>query len=101
MKNLTHNFDSKIRYQKYSHYLLSIAIEPLKYGKLIEKFENKYIIQLTTSNVLVIKAENENNFIRFYRKGDFTIEFTDSKISDNIFTRTILDQRFTLISFFI
>lgn len=95
MKNTNHIFDRQLKYQKYSHYLLPISIEPLKYGKLIEQFGNKYIIQLNTSNVLVIKADDNKNFIRFYRKGDLTIEFVDSKINDKSFTRTILDQRFT------
>lgn len=97
MKNaiINNNFDAKTKYQKYSHYLLPIAIEPLKYGKIIEQFGNKYIIQLTTSNVLVIKVVDNTNFIRFFRKGDLMIEFTDSKVSENTFTRTINDQRFT------
>lgn len=95
MKNLTHNFDTKIKYQKYSHYLLPIAINPLEYGKLIEQFGNKYIIQLNTSNILVIKTLDNENFIRFFRKGDLMIEFIDTKISDIKFTRTISDQRFT------
>jgi hypothetical protein len=95
MKNTFHNFDTQIKYQKYSHYLLPIAIDPLKYGKLIEQFENKYIIQLNTSNILVIKKINNDNFIKFFRKGDLMIEFTDSIINENIFTRIILDQKFT------
>jgi hypothetical protein len=95
MKNLSNNFDRQIKYQKYSHYLLPIAIEPLKYGKLIEQFENKYIIQLNTSNFLVIKVVNNDNLIKFYRKGDLMIEFTDSKITENMFTRIIFDQKFT------
>jgi hypothetical protein len=95
MKNLTNSFDSKIKYQKYSHYLLPIAIEPLNYGKLIEQFANKYIIQLNTSNIFVIKAVDNDNFIKFYRKGDLMIEFIDSKITDKMFIRTIFDQKFT------
>ena len=92
---INNNFDSKTKYQKYSHYLLPIAIEPLKYGKLIEQIGNKYIIQLNTSNVLVINVIDNNNFIRFFRKGNLMIEFIDSKVSENIFTRTITDQKFT------
>jgi len=95
MKNTNHNFDTKLKYQKYSHYLLPIAINPLNYGKLIEQFGTKYIIQLNTSNILVIKVLDNENFIRFFRRGELTIEFTDKKISDIKFTRTISDQRFT------
>ena len=92
---MNHTFDQKLKYQKFSHYLLPIAIEPLNYGKLIEQIGNKYIIQLTTSNVLVIKVIDNNNFIKFFRRGDLMIEFIDSKVSENTFTRTINDQRFT------
>jgi len=95
MKNFANSFDTKLKYQKYSHYLLPIAINPLNYGKLIELLDNKCIIQLPTSNVLVIKTIDNNNFIRFYRRGELAIEFIDSKINENIFTRTILDQKFT------
>jgi hypothetical protein len=95
MKNFANSFDTKLKYQKYSHYLLPIAINPLNYGNLIEQLDNKCIIQLPTSNVLVIKTIDDNNFIRFYRRGELAIEFIDSKVNENIFTRTILDQKFT------
>jgi DNA polymerase type B, organellar and viral len=95
MKNLTHNFDSKIKYQKYSYYLLPITIEPLKYGNLIEQIGNKYIIQMNTLNVLVINSVDNDNFIRFYNKGNFLFEFKDSKVTNEKFTRIIQDQKFT------
>jgi hypothetical protein len=95
MKNTNHNFDTKMKYQKYSHYLLPIAINPSDYGKLIEQFGDKYIIQLNTSNILVIKVSNNENFIKFFRRGELMIEFVDKKISDISFSRTISDQRFT------
>ena len=95
MKYSTNQFDAKIKHQKYSHYLLPIACEPLKYGKLIEQFGNKYIIQLNTSNILVIKVVENDNYIRLFRKGDLVLEFIDSKVNETIFTRTISDQRFT------
>jgi DNA polymerase family B len=95
MKNLTHLFDTKMKYQKYSHYLLPINSDPLNYGKLIEQLDNKYIIQLNTSNILVIKVVDNENFIRFFRRGNLMLEFVDKKITEKMFTRTISDQRFT------
>jgi hypothetical protein len=92
---MTHNFDTKLKLQKYSHYLLPIAIVPLKYGKLIEQFGNKYIIQLNTSNVLLINVVNNDNFIKFFRKGELMFEYKDFKKSEYRFVRTILDQRYT------
>jgi hypothetical protein len=67
----------------------------LEYGKLIEQIGNKYIIQLNTTNVVIIQEIDGNNFVRFFRKGEFIFEFKDSKISENTFTRTISDIRFT------
>jgi len=86
---------TQMKYQNYLHYKLPITINPLEYGKLIEQIGNKYIIQLNTSNVLVIKEIGNENFVRFFRKGELMFEFKDVKISDLRFVRTILDQRYT------
>jgi len=85
----------KLKYQNYSNYKLPITINPLEYGKLIEQFDNKFIIQLNTSNVVVIKQIENENYVKFYRKGDLMFEFRDTVISDKSFIRTISDQRFT------
>jgi hypothetical protein len=70
-------------------------MNPLEYGNLIEQFDDKYIIQLSTSNILVLKEIENENFVKFFRKGELLFEFKDTKISDNSFVRTILDQRYT------
>jgi hypothetical protein len=84
-----------LNYQNYLHYKLPITMNPLEYGNVIEQFNNKYIIQLSTSNVLIIKQTNNDNYIKFFRKGELMFEFKDTRISDNRFTRTILDQKYT------
>ena len=84
-----------IKYQNFLHYKLPISTNPLEYGKLIEQFDNKYIIQLSTSNVLIVTETENGNFIKLFRKGEFIYEFKDIKISENVFTRTILDQKYT------
>jgi DNA polymerase type B, organellar and viral len=68
---------------------------PTEYGKVIEQFDNKYIVQLNTSNIVIIKELDNENYIKFFRKGEFMFEFKDTKISDNIFSRTISDNKFT------
>jgi hypothetical protein len=70
-------------------------MNPLEFGKLIEQIDNKYIIQLNTTNVVVIKEFDNENYIKFFRKGDLIFEFKDNKISENTFVRTILDNKFT------
>lgn len=84
-----------LNYQNYLHYKLPITMNPLKFGKLIEQIDNKYIIQLNTINVVVIKEFDNENYIKFFRKGDLIFLFKDNKISENTFVRTILDNKFT------
>jgi hypothetical protein len=84
-----------IKYQNYSHYKLPITVNPLEYGKLIEQIGQKYIIQLNSTNVLVINERANENFIKLFRKGEFIFEFNDIKIDDNTFIRSILDQKYT------
>jgi hypothetical protein len=94
MIKTNHKFDSQIKHQKYSHYLLPIAIEPLKYGKLIEQIGNKYIIPLNSLNILIINEKDNENFIKLFRKGVFIFEFKDLKLSNNTFARIINDQKY-------
>lgn len=87
---------NNIKFQNYSHYKLPITMDPLKYGKLIEQIDNKFIITLTTpTNIAVIKQINNENFVRIYRKGELMFEYKEIKISDIKFIRIISDQRFT------
>lgn len=84
-----------LKYQNYLHYKLPITINPLEFGKLIEQIGNKYIIQLNTSNVVVISQKQNENFVKFFRKGELMFEFKDVRKSDISFIRTISDQRYT------
>jgi hypothetical protein len=85
---------TNLKYQNYLHYKLPITINLSEYGKLVEQIGNKYIIQLKT-NILIINQKDDKNFIKLYRNGELMFEFKDSKISDELFTRTIQDQRYT------
>jgi len=84
-----------IKYQNYSHYKLPITVNPLEYGKLIEQVGQKYIIQLNSTNVLIINERANENFFKLFRKGEFIFEFKDIKIDNNTFIRSILDQKYT------
>jgi hypothetical protein len=70
-------------------------MNPTDYGTIIDKFNNKFIIQLSTSNVLIVKENNNENFVKFFRKGELMFEFKDTRVSENTFIRTIQDQRYT------
>jgi hypothetical protein len=87
---------NNIKYQNYSHYKLPITMDPLKYGKLIEQIDNKFIMTLTTpTNIAVITKINNENFVKIFRKGELMFEYNEFKISDIKFIRTIQDQRYT------
>jgi DNA polymerase family B len=86
---------TNIKYQNYLHFKLPITIKPLEYGKLIEQIGKKYIIQLNTTNVVIINENENENFVKFFRKGELMFEYKDIKKSEYRFVRTIQDQRYT------
>ena len=83
-----------MKYQNYLYFKLPITVNPLEYGKLIEQINNKYIIQLNTTNILIINKIENSNFIKLFKKGELIFEFKDTKLTENIILRYILDQRF-------
>jgi hypothetical protein len=84
------------KFQIYSHYKLPITKDPLKYGKLLDQTNNKFIIQLSTKNVAVIIQYENENFVRIFKNGDLVLEFLkrDKFTSDTSFIRYINDTRF-------
>jgi hypothetical protein len=82
------------KFQIYSHYKLPITKDPLKYGKLLDQTNNKFIIQLTTKNVAVINHYDKENFVRIFKNGDLVLEFRDKLINENSFIRTLNDTKF-------
>lgn len=82
------------KFQIYSHYKLPITVNPLKYGKLLDQSNNKFIIQLTTKNVAVINHYDKENFIRIFKNGDLVLEYRDKFINENSFIRSINDTKF-------
>nr|YP_009487206.1 hypothetical protein [Russula abietina]AWB36108.1 hypothetical protein [Russula abietina] len=84
-----------IKYQNFSHYKLPITMDPLKYGKLLDETNQKFIIQLTTKNIAVIKQYPKENFVRIFKNGELVLEFRDKFLSENLFKRSIYDTIFT------
>jgi hypothetical protein len=91
------NKKSMIKYQNYSHYKLPITINPLEYGKLILKILdlNLFVVQINKTNVVVIKQIDNLNKVKLFKSGDFLFEYTDLKVSENSFVRTINNRKFT------
>jgi hypothetical protein len=84
--------------QIYSHYKLPITMEPLKFGKLLDQSNNKFIIQLNTKNIAIINNYDNENFVRIFKNGDLVLEFRDTFIADNSFSRLIRDTKFTFVN---
>jgi hypothetical protein len=82
------------KFQIYSHFKLPITMEPLKYGKLLDQTNNKFIMQLSTKNIAVINHYEKENFIRIFKNGDLVLEFRDKFINENSFLRTLNDTKF-------
>ena len=80
--------------QIYSHYKLPITMDPLKFGKLLDQTNNKFIIQLSTKNVAVINHYDKENFVRIFKNGDLVLEFRDKFVSETSFIRTLNDTKF-------
>jgi hypothetical protein len=52
-------------------------MNPLEYGKLIDKFGNTYIIQVNPKNIAIINHLDDINEVKFYKSGELTYEYTD------------------------
>lgn len=84
-----------LKYQNYQHYKLPITINPLEYGKLIYQNENKYIIQINKTNVVIITQNEEFNEIKLFREGILLLEYKDHIINENTFIRSLNNNKFT------
>jgi hypothetical protein len=84
-----------IKYQNYQHYKLPITMNPLEYGKLIKQYENEFIIQVNSTNIVLITQYDQLNHVKFYKKGDLIFEYKDHKITENIFVRNLNNKKFT------
>jgi hypothetical protein len=63
-----------LKHQNYLHYKLPITMNPEEFGKIIDQYDNKHIVQLNTTNVAVIKKIDKDNFVKFFRKGELILE---------------------------
>ena len=64
-------------------------MDPLNYGKLIDKFGDTYIIQVNPKNIATITQFEDYNEIKFYRSGELTYHYIDKLIDNNTFSRTL------------
>ena len=82
------------KYQTYSHFKIPVTRDPLKFGKLIDQTNNKFIIQLSTKNVAVVNHNEKENLVKIFRNGDLVLQFNDKFINENSFIRTLNSIKF-------
>jgi hypothetical protein len=87
-----------MKYQNYSYYKLPITMNLSEYGKVIEQFENIYIVKLTSSKMLIIRECEHDNHIKFLKNGDVIFEFRDHRIDDSTFSRIIDNTKFIFVN---
>jgi len=90
--------DTDVKYQYYQHFKFPITMDPLKYGKLISKFDNKYIIQLINQNLAIIDIEDKFNKIQLFKEGELKYEWIDRYIDESSFIRDIGQKTFTFVN---
>lgn len=89
-------FESLIlEYQNYQHHKLPITMNPLEYGKLIKQKDNEFIIQVGRTNTAIITQFKGYNKIEFFKEGDLTYNYTDHKVDDSTFIRSLENKKFT------
>jgi hypothetical protein len=84
-----------LNYQNYHHHKLPITMNPLDYGKLIDKVDNKYTIQINKTNLVIINEFEDFNEVKFFKEGTLIYEYKDHKLNDNTFIRTLNNNKFT------
>jgi hypothetical protein len=87
--------NTNLQYQDYQHHKFPITFNPLEYGKLIHQINNIYWIQINKTNTVIIIQENDENIIKFYRSGELRYEYTDKKVDELTFVRTLDNKQFT------
>jgi hypothetical protein len=81
--------NTNIQYHNYQHHNLPITMNPLEYGKLIDKFGDTYIIQVNPKNIATIIQLDNSNEVKFYKSGELTYKYTDKWLDTNTFSRTL------------
>jgi hypothetical protein len=90
--------ETDVKYQHYYNFKFPITMDPLKYGKLILKMDNKYIIQMINKNLAIIYIEDNLNKIMLYKDGELKYEWIDRYIDESTFIREIGPKKFTYVN---
>lgn len=82
----------EVKAHAFNNMVLPLTMDPLKYGRFIAKqeYENMttYVID-NDSNVFFIEVSNNDTVNNIHIKGATDLKWTDVKLTDNLFKRTI------------
>jgi len=81
--------NTNIQCHNYQHHKLPITMNPLEYGKLIDKFGDTYIVSVNPKNIASITQLENSNEVKFYKSAELTYEWIDKWIDSNTFSRTL------------
>jgi len=81
--------NTNIHYHNYQHHKLPITMNPLEYGKLLDKIGNTYFIQVNPKNIAIINHYENSNEIKFFKSGELTYEYIDKWIDNETFSRIL------------
>ena len=75
----------------YKNYKLPGTMDVTKYGKILDytESENKYVIHVTDLTTFKVYVEEGKNRVEVFRKGEPVLSYVDEKKSDDLFIRTI------------
>ena len=85
----------KLEYQNYQHHKLPITINPLNYGKLLNQIDNIFWVQVNRTNTAIITKFEDYNKIEFFKEGNLVYKYTDHKVDDSTFIRSLENKKFT------
>jgi|SRR6267154_2375 len=87
-----------LNFQKYENNNLPISMNPMDYGKLINKIILKdsvvYFLQNENELAITIRKFEGYNQIEFFKQGTSLVKFTDEIISVNKFVRILDNKKF-------
>jgi len=87
---------SNLQFQNYQHHKLPITMNPLEYGILIDQKGRDYWVQINRTNTAIVtKLDELNNKIKFFKEGKLVYEYTDHKIDESTFIRSLDNKKFT------
>jgi hypothetical protein len=84
-EKVTLESNPNLQFQNFHYHKLPITMNPLEYGLLIDKIDNKFFIQINKTNIAIITQYEDKNEVKFFKEGKEIYTYTDHKIDDNTF----------------